>query len=167
MSKTYQGKFVPKNVHKYKGNPSLITWRSTWERSCFRWCDQNPDVVSWSSEETVVPYISPVDGKQHRYFIDLTIWFSNGNILLVEIKPKHQTVKPDPSKYKKNKRAQERLLTEAKTWSINEAKWNAAKSYADKFGYKFCIFTEDTLKSLGIHIPNNSRRCLKKATSSV
>ena len=152
MAKSYKGKFIPKNQDKYIGDPSNIVWRSTWERSCFRWCDSNPDVVKWSSEETVIPYISPVDGKRHRYFIDLKIEFKGGKVLLIEIKPKYQTVAPNPEKFKKHKKAQERLLTEATTWAVNDAKWKAAKKYADNFGYKFCIFTEDTLHDMGIHI---------------
>ena len=65
----YKGKFVPKNSHKYKGNVNNIIWRSTWERSLMKFLDINPDVIQWSSEETVIPYISPVDNKMHRYFI--------------------------------------------------------------------------------------------------
>uniref|UniRef100_A0AB39U0I0 Uncharacterized protein n=1 Tax=Klebsiella phage Phi_KR1 TaxID=3240396 RepID=A0AB39U0I0_9CAUD len=28
----YSGKFLPKNISKYKGDPRKITYRSTWEQ---------------------------------------------------------------------------------------------------------------------------------------
>jgi len=37
------------------------------------WLDKNPDIISWASEEMIVPYISPVDGKWHRYFPDFLV----------------------------------------------------------------------------------------------
>ena len=36
-------------------------------------CDLNPDVLKWGSEETVIPYVSPLDNKIHRYFVDFYI----------------------------------------------------------------------------------------------
>jgi hypothetical protein len=35
--------------------------------------DKNPSVVSWSSEEIIIPYKSPADGKWHRYFVDFYV----------------------------------------------------------------------------------------------
>ena len=58
----YKGKWKPKNLEKYEGNPFNITYRSLWERKAFKWCDENPEVRSWSSEEIIVPYISKTDG---------------------------------------------------------------------------------------------------------
>lgn len=147
----YKGKFVPKNPHKYKGNVNNIIWRSTWERGCFRFMDENPDVVQWSSEETVIPYISPVDNKMHRYFVDLTITFKNGQTLLIEVKPKYQTEPPKINKKPKGKKGEMRLLQEAQTFAVNDAKWKAADVYAKKNGWKFVIFTENELEMMGIH----------------
>lgn len=147
----YKGKFVPKNPHKYKGNVNSIIWRSTWERGCFRWADNNPDVVQWSSEETVIPYISPVDNKMHRYFVDLTITFKNGQTLLIEVKPKYQTEPPKINKKPKGKKGEMRLLQEAQTFAVNDAKWKAADVYAKKNNMKFVIFTENELEMMGIH----------------
>lgn len=147
----YKGKFVPKNSHKYKGNVNNIIWRSTWERGCFRWADNNPDVVQWSSEETVIPYISPVDNKMHRYFVDLTITFKSGQTLLIEVKPKYQTEPPKINKKPKGKKGEMRLLQEAQTFAVNDAKWKAADVYAKKNNMKFVIFTENELEMMGIH----------------
>ena len=148
----YSGRFIPKNTEKYEGNYTNIVWRSTWERSVFRWCDENPDVKSWSSEEIVIPYYSPVDNKMHRYFVDLKVTFNNGATLLIEIKPNYQTKAPDVKKVKNGKKAQMRLLTEAQTFAVNDAKWKAADEFAKQRGWKFVIFTENTLHDMGIRI---------------
>lgn len=150
----YSGKFVPVNTSKYEGDSNKITYRSLWERGLMKWVDNNPDVLSWSSEEIVIPYISPVDNRAHRYFMDFKITFTSGVTMLVEVKPEYQ-VKP-PIKKKGTK--QNKFLMEAKTFAVNDAKWNAAEKYAQKRGWKFVIFTEHTLNKLGISITTNYRR---------
>jgi hypothetical protein len=147
MAKTYKGKYTIKKPKKYLGDPTKVTYRSLWERQAFRWCEGRDDVVGWSSEEVVVPYVCPTDKRAHRYFIDLKIKFSNGKIVLVEIKPKRQTVPPQ-----KPKRQTKKYLTEVMTYVKNEAKWKAASKYAKDRGYHFEIWTEDTMKQLGIKL---------------
>lgn len=151
---TYSGKFSPDNPSKYGGDHTKIVFRSSWELSFMRWLDMNPDVATWVSEETVIPYISPVDDRQHRYFVDFKVKFKNGRVLLVEIKPDHQTKKPVPKKGKKRST----LLLEAQTYGVNWAKWKAAERYAEERGWKFAVFTEHTLKGLGIKIPSTQPR---------
>ena len=73
MSKYHQGKFTPLRPEKYIGDPTNIVMRSSWETKFALWCDKNSSVLSWNSEETVVPYVSPVDNRAHRYFIDFKI----------------------------------------------------------------------------------------------
>ena len=68
-----QGLYTPKNPKKYIGDLRRITYRSSWELHAFKWCDFNTNVIQWNSEEVVVPYRSPVDGRMHRYFVDLKI----------------------------------------------------------------------------------------------
>ena len=145
----YQGLYQPKNPKKYEGDPSKIVYRSSWERLFMEWLDLNPDVSLWESEEFYIPYISPVDNRQHRYFVDFKVKFANGSTLLIEIKPAHQTKKPVPRKGKKVAL----LESEVKTYAVNYAKWKAAEKYAAERGMKFAVFTEHTLKSLGINIP--------------
>ena len=157
----YKGTFIPKNPIKYVGNPNNIIWRSTWERSLMRWLDENPDIVKWSSEETIVPYISPVDNKQHRYFVDFTATFKNGQTLLIEVKPKYQTV-PPKIKNSKTQKGQQKMLAEMETFAVNDAKWKAADKYAQQRGMKFCIFTEESLQDLGIHIYKKYNNKIKK-----
>ena len=101
----YKGKFKPKNPNKYFGDPTKIVYRSLWERKCMVTFDENPNVISWASEELCIPYLSPVDGKVHRYFPDFLVELINkdGDVetLLIEVKPKKQTdlpKKPDSCK---------------------------------------------------------------------
>lgn len=136
-----QGFFKPINPSKYKGDPTNIVYRSGWERNVMQWLDNKEDVKCWSSEEIVIPYISPIDGKMHRYFIDFYVEFvdRNGNsqIMLIEVKPHAQTQEP-----KTKKRKTKQYINEVVTYGINKAKWNAAESYCDKKGWKFQILTE-------------------------
>ena len=119
--KTYSGKYKPKNPQKYKGDYTKIVYRSMWERHCFKWCDEQSDVISWSSEEVVVPYLYEVDKKYHRYFVDLKITFKNKKTVLVEIKPDKET-RPPKNPGKKTKR----YITEGLTYVKNMNKWKAA-----------------------------------------
>lgn len=144
----YTGKYYPRNPSKYKGDLNNIVYRSSWERLLFAWCDECPEVKSWSSEEYIIPYMCVTDRKMHRYFIDCCIEFTSGKKILVEVKPKVQTVKPVPKKGKKTKT----FLTEAFTYAKNVSKWKAAEEFAKKRDMSFQIWTEDTLRNLGIKV---------------
>lgn len=141
--KTHQGKFVPRKPEKYVGDPDKIYYRSSWELAMMVWCENNTLVKKYSSEETQIPYICDTDGKMHTYYMDFKIWYKD-TILLVEIKPKKET---KPPKRKPNKL---KFLTEQMTYIKNSCKWRAAKKFAEKKGYLFQVWTEDTLKTLKI-----------------
>lgn len=143
---TYKGSYKVKNIHKYEGDFKNIIYRSLWERQVFRWCDENPQVLKWSSEEIVIPYYYPIDKKYHRYFVDVKYTTAQGTFL-VEIKPKSQTVPP-----KKPSRQTPKYLEEARTYVKNQCKWEAADIYAKDRNWKFVVWTEDTIKSMGIRI---------------
>lgn len=144
MAHYHQGKYSPKNPKKYKGDPTNIFWRSSWERNVLLWLDNHPACIEFSSEETIVPYYSPVDEKMHRYFVDFTATFkypdNSVKKFLIEVKPKAQTVPPT-----RGKKKEKTFLTEAVTWTVNEAKWKAAKKYAAERGMFFMILTEDEI----------------------
>lgn len=148
MKKYYSGSFKPTNPSKYIGDHSKITFRSHWERQLMRWCDSKPCVKKWSSETVVVPYISPVDLRAHRYFVDFTIEFSNGKKFLVEVKPEAQTRPP------KKKKQTKKFMEEVATYGVNQAKWVAAKKFAEANGAEFSVWTEKTLTE-GLGIPLN------------
>tara|TARA_R100000664_G_C2720443_1_gene114104 strand:- start:495 stop:932 length:438 start_codon:yes stop_codon:yes gene_type:complete len=141
MSKWRQGIFTPNNPDKFIGSKAV--YRSGLELKFFRFCDKNPNVKKWGSENVIVPYISPLDHKGHRYFVDNYIEILEGNNLkkyLVEIKPSKQT-KPPTTKYRKRRH----LLYEQRAYVINQAKWEAARKYSKKIGCEFIILTEKEL----------------------
>ena len=140
----YSGRYKVKHRSKYKGDPDKVIFRSLWERHCFRWCDENPKIKNWSSEETIIPYFYEVDKKYHRYFVDLKITFKDGKTIIVEIKPDKETKVP------KNPNKSKRYIGEAMTYVKNMNKWEAANSFAKDRGWSFQIWTENTLKSMGI-----------------
>lgn len=143
----YRGKFTPKNKKKYVGDHTKIVYRSLWERQTFRWLDEHTNIVEWNSEDVVIPYVCPTDNKVHRYFIDLYFKTVDGKRYLIEIKPKKETKPP-----KKPQRQTKRFITETLTYHKNQAKWQAATEFAKDNGVEFQVWTEDTLKSLGIKI---------------
>lgn len=133
----YKTIFNPKNPQKYIGNVTNIICRSLWERNVCKFCDEHPSILKWASEEIAIPYISPIDQKQHNYFPDFLIQFKNNDGIhtwMVEIKPKKQTIlKENASK------------NEKKTWLVNNSKWQAATKYCEKHNIKFKILTEKEL----------------------
>jgi len=145
--KTYKGKYRVKNIKKYEGNPSNCIFRSLWERQVFRWLDDHPKVVKWSSEEIIVPYRCKTDGKMHRYYTDLKIKMDNGKTYIIEIKPKAQVKEP-----KVRSRKTKKYINEVMTYVKNQSKWEAAREYCNDRGWEFAIWTEDTIKSFGIKL---------------
>lgn len=141
----YSGKWKPKNIKKYSGDYTKITYRSLWEKYCFDWCDHSSEVKYWHSEETVIPYLYDVDKRYHRYFMDLKITFTNGKTILVEIKPDKET-RPPVFNGKKTKK----YINEGLTYVKNHNKWEAAVSYAKDRGWEFQIWTEHDLHRMGI-----------------
>lgn len=141
----YKGVFKPKNIKKYKGDYKNIIYRSSWELKFMSYLDSHPDVLEWGSEEFFIPYRSPIDNKVHRYFPDFYVKRKdvNGNveILIIEIKPEHQTKPP----VKKSNKVTKAFINEVYTWGVNEAKWKAAKEYCEDRKYKFMILTEKHL----------------------
>lgn len=145
--KYYKGYFKPRNPQKYKGDPTNIVYRSSWELKLMSWLDSHPDILQWGSEELYIPYVSPIDGKYHRYFPDFFVKKRsvNGKVetLLIEIKPYNQTL-PPKTQNKKTKR----YINEVYTWGINSSKWKAAEEFCKDRMWKFVVMTE---KDLGIN----------------
>ena len=129
-TKFSQGIFIPENTEKYKqpydsymNKSQYPEYRSSWELKFFKFLDKNSDVEYWTSEPFAISYMSPKDGKIHRYFPDVLVKFKNGKKLLVEIKPDYQTSDP-----------------------INLAKWESAKNFCQQYGLEFIVLTENNFK---------------------
>lgn len=143
----YSGRYPVSNPQKYDGDSTKVFYRSLWERQVFKWCESNPQVIKWSSEETVIPYKCKTDNRVHRYFVDVKIKLESGETYLVEIKPKKETIEP-----KRPARQTKKYVNEVMTYVKNQSKWEAAEEYCMQRGWKFVVWTEDTLKSLGIKL---------------
>lgn len=144
MGKFLQGKYTPKFPQKYKGNVTEIIYRSSWERRFCKYFDLNANVLEWSSEEIVIPYRSPIDGKVHRYFPDFYVKMvdKDGKIqkYIFEIKPKKKTSEP-----KTPKRKTRGYFNEVFEYVRNTAKWDSAKEFCKQKNLTFKILTEDHL----------------------
>ena len=144
---SYKGRYTIKCPEKYAGDAKKVVYRSLWERQAFRWCENNKNIKLWNSEEIVIPYKYEVDKKLHRYYVDLLVQMKNGKTFLIEIKPKKETIPP-----KKPKRKSKKYTKEVLTYVKNTNKWSAASDFADAKGWKFQVWTEETLKNLGIKL---------------
>lgn len=146
MAKYKQGIFKPRNPGKYKGDSTNICYRSAWELRLMSEFDTRSDVLWWSSEERIISYRSPIDGKIHRYFPDFLVRLKTKDgkeeTVLIEVKPKAQTIEPKQPK-EVNTRTNKKFLNEVMTWGVNKAKWQAAEEYCKDRGYRFIIMTEE------------------------
>ena len=111
----YSGKFSPKNTNKYLGDFTNIWYRSLWERRVMLHLDENPNVIGWSNEEIIIPYLSPVDNKWHRYFPDFFAKIRNKDgktqSIVLEVKPLMQAQPPQ-----KRSRMTKQYIREVVTW---------------------------------------------------
>jgi hypothetical protein len=141
MSRWAQGQYVVQNPAKYvgKGTPRF---RSGWEHSFMRFCDNNDHILQWASESIAIPYRHPLTGKMTQYIPDFLITYRNRDNTvraeLIEIKPKKQSVVE--SKMSSRDRA---------VVAINYAKWDAATKWARRNGMTFRVITENDMFANG------------------
>jgi len=140
----YKGKFRPSIPKKYRGDYTNIIYRSLWELKFMKYCDSNPNILEWGSEEVIVPYRSPIDNRYHRYFPDFYIKVreSTGKIkrMIIEIKPQKQCVEP-----KVQKRKTKSYVYQVCEYARNQAKWEAAKEFCEDRQWEFKVLTENEL----------------------
>lgn len=139
----YKTRFSPKNPTKYIGDSTKIICRSLWERKFCKFLDENVNVIKWSFETLKIPYLSPKDNDIHIYHPDFIVEKrgKDGKVktIVVEIKPYKQTQPPKPKKSKRS------TIMESLTYSINNAKWKAAKKLCEENNWEFVILTEKEL----------------------
>lgn len=108
--------------------------------------DENPAIKKWASEEIFIPYRDPVTGERKRYYPDfLTLAEQKegaDKVYLIEVKPDKET-RP-PKKTKKSSSNKYATLT----YMRNQAKWEAARKYAEARGWEFLVITEKTMRFL-------------------
>lgn len=137
MSRTHKGYYSPKNVEKYIGNHDPI-YRSSWELSFMRTCDEHPGIIEWASEPFRIPFYHPIYNKYSIYVPDFLIVYIDANKVkhgdVIEIKPLKETV------LEKAKSRKDKIQ-----WIINSAKWEAAERFCKKNGLKFQVLNESQL----------------------
>ena len=75
--------FYPTNPEKYIGDLTNIKMRSSWEIKFAKYCDTNPSVLKWNSEDIHIPYWSTLENKQRTYrSLIQVIFFYSFQILL-------------------------------------------------------------------------------------
>lgn len=135
MSRFAQGKFNMKYPEKYVGTKTP-TYRSGWEFTFMKFCDEHPAITKWASEAVRIPYRNPLSGKQTIYVPDFFIVYSDKGgkqrVELIEVKPENQTVKEKLGRSKQNQAH----------WILNQAKWEAARAWCKQKGILFRIVTE-------------------------
>jgi hypothetical protein len=142
------GKYSPRNPDKYIGDIHNIIYRSSWEYRFCIYCDNNDSILKWSSEPVAIDYYNPLDKKDHKYNVDFYIKVQREDQTeqdwIIEIKPENQTKKPiyegvnTLAKLKSYNRNMQ-------IWITNQAKFKAAKLWAEKRGYKFGVVDENFL----------------------
>ena len=138
MANYAQGIFVPTNPQKYIGKHDP-KYRSGWEFTFMQFCDRNKNIIQWSSESIIIPYIHPLTGKRTNYIPDFLVVYENKHghqkAEIVEIKPKKQSLIES-----KVASARDRAVV-----AINHAKWASAMAFCRQNGLTFRVITEDDL----------------------
>lgn len=143
-----QGYFNPNNPNKYKGDPTKIIYRSGWEFKFFKFCDDNPMVLEYSSEPIGIKYWNSVERREATYWIDGYMKTQNKQGIikewLIEVKP-NKFILPPKAPQRLTEKQTYNYVRHAKAYLINTDKFRAAKAYAKSHNMKFGIITENFL----------------------
>ena len=138
MARFAQGKFRLKFPEKYAGNRTP-TYRSSWEYTFMKFCDEHPNVSQWASEAVKIPYRNPLTGKHTVYVPDFFIVYADKGgkqkVELIEVKPKNQSVRENLGRSRANQAH----------YVMNMAKWEAARSWCKQKGIFFRVITEEDI----------------------
>ena len=169
--KPKQGIYKPKHPDKVIGGQ--IIYRSSWEASFARWCDDNPNVLEWGGEPTSIQYRNPAgvdfdacrktgsdpnnpyNWPVNNYYPDFYVKLRDADTdeehnLIIEIKPKSQTERPVAPPPGAKLQEQKKYVNAVKTYLQNLKKWEAAIEWCKPRGFEFKVYTEVTLQSMGI-----------------
>jgi len=138
MPKYANGLYQIVNADKYVGK-KVPHFRSSWEHSFMRFCDENPAVLQWASEAIHIPYKNPFTNKNTIYIPDFMIMYMNKNNEkfgeLIEIKPSKQTTLE----------AAGRSMRDQAAAVLNAYKWQAAQAWCSQNGLRFRVLTENDI----------------------
>ena len=138
MGKYANGFYQIINSDKYVGK-KVPQFRSSWEHSFMRFCDENPAVLQWASEAIHIPYKNPFTNRNTIYVPDFMIMYVNKNGEkygeLIEIKPTKQTTLEAAGKSPRDQAAA----------VLNMYKWQAAQAWCNQNGLRFRVLTENDI----------------------
>lgn len=138
MSKYANGFYQLLNPAKYVGK-KVPHYRSSWEHSVMRMCDNNPAILQWANEAMHIPYRNPFTNKNTIYIPDFFVVFQDAqgknHAEMWEVKPSKETTLEAAGN---SKRDQAHAI-------LNMCKWQAARAYCAANGIKFRIITEHDL----------------------
>lgn len=148
-----QGKYKLINESKYKGDPSNIVYRSSWEQVFCQYLDNHKDIIKWACEDPVITY-SDLRNRLHRYYPDFYYEIKTNNDLgmkkvVVEIKP-HKDLSPPTRPKNETTKSLSSFEYSLRQHITNKLKWSAAEEYCRKRGMEFIILTEKHLKKAGL-----------------
>jgi hypothetical protein len=138
MGKYANGFYQIINSDKYVGK-KVPQFRSSWEHSFMRFCDENPAILQWASEAINIPYKNPFTNRNTIYVPDFMIMYVNKNgeknAELIEIKPSTQTTLE----------AAGRSVRDQAAAVLNMHKWQAAQAWCSQNGLRFRVLTENDI----------------------
>ena len=137
MSKFANGFYQLINPDKYVGK-KVPHFRSSWEHTFMRFCDENPSVLQWANEAIHIPYKNPFTNKNTIYVPDFLIFYVNKDGKkygeLIEIKPHKETT------------LEAARSTRDQAYAIlNQCKWQAANAWCGQQGLRFRVITENDM----------------------
>lgn len=137
MSKFANGFYQILNPDKYVGKKTPH-FRSSWEHTFMRFCDENPAVLQWANEAIHIPYVNPFTNRNTIYVPDFIIFYVNKNGQkygeLIEIKPSRETT------------LEAARSTRDKAYAVlNQFKWEAANAWCKQQGLRFRVITENDM----------------------
>lgn len=88
----YMNGFDPKTHHARGEHISskcdkIIKFKSSYEKKALMKLDADDNVLKYEYESTVVKYVNPVKEINGSYLVDLVVYYRNGTIKLIEVKP--------------------------------------------------------------------------------
>jgi hypothetical protein len=137
MAKYANGFYQLLNPGKYVGKKTPH-YRSGWEHTFMRFCDNNPSILQWASESIHINYTNPFTNKATIYVPDFFIVYVDKSgakrAELIEIKPSTQSTLESA----KSTRDQAAAV-------LNMYKWQAAQAWCKAQGIAFRVVTENDI----------------------
>jgi hypothetical protein len=137
MGKYANGFYQILNPGKYVGKKTPH-YRSGWEHTFMRFCDNNPSILQWASESIHINYKNPFTNKATIYVPDFFIVYVDKSgakrAELIEIKPSTQSTLESAKSVKDQAAA-----------VLNMYKWQAAQAWCKSQGIAFRVVTENDI----------------------